>query len=307
MMNLTVVFCVTVATLSMIDAIPIGIIQNVSLIIIPEENITSYASSCNECLCTMHYSNSDDPILSFNCHPVPANQVACQMFPSSAYNRSYRHHLEVDANSIFYFQQLPTESQFAVTTLTATYTTPMSRPIVIITRAGDSIVGLYNTTAGGPTGAKNGRYSGTAEEPPQAIDNNVNTKYLNFGSTGWFGVTASAPGVGTGFYVTPTIRNASIAIALRFATADDEPDRDPLTVTLEGTNFTSLDLASSWSLIYNGSTGIDPTADPGRRIFVPQQNFSNTIVYRSYRLLITSQRSAAWAVQYAEAQIIGYA
>ena len=255
----------------------------------------------------MHYSNSTDPILSFNCHLVHGNQVACQMFTSSAYNSSQTHYLEDDTSSIFYVRQLPTENQFEETMpTTATQTTIMSRPIAIITRAGDPIVGLYNTSAGGPTGVRNGRYSGTAEEPPKAIDNNVTTKYLNFGSTGWFSVTAPAPGVDTGFYVTPIINNASVAIALRFATADDQPDRDPLSVTLEGTNSTLLDLASSWSLIYNGSTGIDPTADPGRRRFVPQQNFSNTIAYRSYRLLVTSQRSAAWAAQYAEAQIIGY-
>ena len=178
--------------------------------------------------------------------------------------------------------------------------------MTIITQVGDFIVGVYNTTAGGPTGAKDGRYSTSTEQPPKAIDNNVATKYLNFGSTGNFGVTAPAPGVGTGFYVTPNISNASVAVALRFATANDEPDRDPLTVTLEGTNSTALDLGTGWGLLYNGSTGINPVADPGREMFVPQQNFSNSIAYRSYRLLVTSQRNAAWCVQYAEAQIIGY-
>ncbi len=40
---------------------------------------------------------------------------------------------------------------------------------------------------------------------------------------------------------------------------------------------------------------------------VIQQNFSNTIAYRSYRLLVTSQRSLTDVVQYCESQILGYA
>ena len=178
--------------------------------------------------------------------------------------------------------------------------------ITTITQAGDTIVGLFNTTAGKSTGGKNGRFASNSELPAQAIDNSVSTKYLNFGATGDFYVTVNAPGVGTGYYATPAISNASVAISLRFATANDAPDRDPTGVTLEGTNSDALDDGFSWSLIYNGSTGISPTDDPGRMTFVAQQNFSNSIAYKSYRLLITSQRGSEWAVQYSEAQIIGY-
>ncbi|CAF3891320.1 unnamed protein product [Adineta steineri] len=175
-----------------------------------------------------------------------------------------------------------------------------------ITRAGDPIVGIYNTSAGMSTGCINGSFSSSTEMPPEAIDNLTSTKYLNFGSTGGFGIEAPAPGVDTGFYVTPTISDNSIATALLFATANDSPNRDPITVTLEGSNSNALDIGSSWTLIYSGSTGIDPTIDPGRQQYVTQQNFSNAIAYKSYRLLITSQRGSDWAVQYSEAQIIGY-
>jgi len=149
-------------------------------------------------------------------------------------------------------------------------------------------------------------FSTSSEMPPEGIDNDTSTKYLNFGVTGGFGIEAPAPGVGTGFYVTPAISNASVAIGILFATANDSPTRDPITITLEGCNVDALDIGSSWTLIYNGSTGISPTVDPGRMQYVAQQNFSNTIAYRSYRLLVTSQRGPDWAVQYAEAQIIGY-
>jgi hypothetical protein len=87
------------------------------------------------------------------------------------------------------------------------------------------------------------------------------------------------------------------------------PNRDPITITLEGSNATggvALTLGSSWPLIYNGSTGINSTSAPGRATYVTQQNFSNTIPYASYRLLVTLQRGNDTAVQYSESQIIGY-
>lgn len=180
------------------------------------------------------------------------------------------------------------------------------RTFTIITRPGDPIVGLYNTTAGASTGGKNGRYSNSTGFPAKAICNLTSTKYLNLGGNGDAFVVATASGVGTGFYVTPTISDSSIATSLLFATGNDAPNRDPITVTLEGSNLDTLDDGSNWTLIYNGPTGISPTTDPGRQTYVAQQNFSNTIAYKSYRLLVTSQRGSEWAVQYSEAQIIGY-
>ncbi|CAF3801206.1 unnamed protein product [Rotaria sordida] len=192
------------------------------------------------------------------------------------------------------------------TTIITTTTTPP--PIVAITRTGDPIIGVYNTTAGGSIGGVNAFYAGPSEYPTYAIDNSTSTKYLNFGvNTG--GITVYQPGINTGFYVSPVSSTASIAIGLLFGTANDVPDRDPITVTLEGTNVTSLAalyLGSSWTLIYSGPTGISATTDPGRQVYVSQQNFSNTLVFRSYRLLVTSQRGNTNCVQYSEAQIIGY-
>ncbi|CAF1371552.1 unnamed protein product, partial [Rotaria sordida] len=193
------------------------------------------------------------------------------------------------------------------TTTTTTSTTTTARPIVAITRTGDPIIGVYNTTAGGSIGGVNASYSNPSEYPPYAIDNSTSTKYLNYGvNTG--GITVYQPGINTGFYVSPVSSTASIAFGLLFATANDVPDRDPITVTLEGTNATSLAalyLGSSWTLIYSGPTGISATTDPGRQVYVSQQNFSNTLVFRSYRLLVTSQRGNTNCVQYSEAQIIG--
>jgi hypothetical protein len=183
-------------------------------------------------------------------------------------------------------------------------TTTTARPIITITRVGDTIIGLYNTIAGGPTGGSNGIYSSSpSEQPPSVIDGNTHTKYLNFG-------TGSVPGINTGFYITPAVSNTSVACALRFATANDSPYRDPITVTFEGSNNSSsvgaLNFGSSWTLIYNGPTGISSIIDPGRSIYVAQQNFLNTIAYAHYRVLVTSKRGTDNSVQYSEVQIIGY-
>jgi hypothetical protein len=192
--------------------------------------------------------------------------------------------------------------------VTVTTTTTIVGPVVFIARAGDPIIGVYNTIAGGSIGGVNASYSTPSEYPPFAIDNSSSTKYLNYGiNVG--GLTAYQPGLNTGFYVSPVSSSASIAIVLLFATANDVPDRDPITVTLEGTNVTSstaLNLGSSWTLIYSGPTGINSTTDPGRLTYVPQQNFSNTLAFRSYRLLVTSQHGNTSCVQYAVAQILGY-
>ena len=95
-------------------------------------------------------------------------------------------------------------------------------------------MGLYNTSANQSTGASNGIYSGACETPDKAINGNVNTKYLNFGFQDITGAALNGPGVNTGFYVTPTISNATVV------TANDYPSRDPVTVTLEGTNTTTV-------------------------------------------------------------------
>jgi hypothetical protein len=54
---------------------------------------------------------------------------------------------------------------------------------------------------------------------------------------------------------------------LHFATANDAPNRDPITVTLEESTETDnakVQRGSSWTLIYNESIGISATVDYGR-------------------------------------------
>lgn len=175
-----------------------------------------------------------------------------------------------------------------------------------ITRAGDPINGLYNTVAGGPTGGYEGRYSPYSETPNNTLDNDLTTKYLNYGTNGSMNAWQYQPGKNTGFYVSPTISNASVANGLIFGTGNDYPERDPLTLTLEGTNSTSLNSSASWTLIYNGSTGIDAVNAPNRSTWGVLQVFSNTFAYRSYRLLMTSQRNVSDSIQYSETHLLTY-
>jgi hypothetical protein len=175
--------------------------------------------------------------------------------------------------------------------------------VIQITANGDPITGISATTIGGnDTVATAGTGSGqfpAAESPPNAIDQSTGTKYLNFGN-GASGVTSATKGVGTGFYVTPVF-GSSIANAIKLATANDSPNRDPLTVSLEGSNATgaNLDLGSSWTLIQS-SINLGIGADPGRLTSGPLVTFANTTPYTSYRVLVQSQRGIDNSTQYSE-------
>ena len=144
----------------------------------------------------------------------------------------------------------------------------------------------------------------TNEAPYKGCDNNLLTKSLNFGTCAEGGVLSLDCGLRTGFYVT-TIRNDSLAIGLRLCTANDMPNRDPLNVTLEGSNQngTNLILGASWTLIYSGLSGL--AVDPGRNTCGDKVFFPNNNTFTSYRLLITVKRGRENSIQLSEFQLIG--
>ena len=167
----------------------------------------------------------------------------------------------------------------------------------------ETIFAIWNTTAGSDSSASIagdgvGNYYYT-EGPNYACDNNSTTKYTNFGYCNSSSSSYRQCGQDTGFYVTPQ-RGATLIRSIRFCTGNDQPPRDPLTVTIAGSNQTSaLTLGTSWNLIFNGSTGL--ATNPGRKACGVTQYFpSNSVAYLSYRILITSQRSFDEAVQYSE-------
>lgn len=165
-----------------------------------------------------------------------------------------------------------------------------------ITSPADPIIGgMLNgstftpATAGTIAGANN--YP-AAESPNFAIDNSNTTKYLNFAK------------LNTGFVVTPLV-GATRVTGIHVSTANDAPERDPVTYQLEGTNGDPLN--GLYALIASGSTGLD--TDPGRLTFAPQQNFANSAAYTSYRLIFPTVRNAANAnsMQVGEVELIGQA
>jgi hypothetical protein len=188
---------------------------------------------------------------------------------------------------------------------------------VKITNPGDPIVGIWQTAIGGNSTASTagtasaGQYP-AAEAPANAIDGRylgppatpAATKYLNFGTGGAGGVSAITKGQGTGYYVTPAI-GSSIVTGIQVATANDAPERDPLTVSIEGSNATGADLAlgSSWTVIQSSvNLGID--TNPGRFVLGPAVGFANTTPYTSYRVLVQTQRASANSTQYGELNLL---
>ena len=153
-------------------------------------------------------------------------------------------------------------------------------------------------------GSSKGNYN-TNEGPLAVFDGIVATNYNSFGSCN-LTVSALDCGEKTGFYVTlksgPTLLRA-----FHFRAGHYSAKRDPLTVTVEGSNQDSalLTFGSSWSLVYQGSTGLD--VDPGREKFGRVQMIANNSNwYLSYRLLVTTKKGAEVGVEYAEMQFFGY-
>ncbi len=132
------------------------------------------------------------------------------------------------------------------------------------------------------------------EGPTNAIDDDPFFKYLNFQI------------VNAGFIVTPS--EASVLSGLRFTTGNDSPERDPMTVVIEGTNDANatLTLNSSWVTVYIGPSGL--ATDPGRDTPGAVMSFSNGASFKSYRLLVLSVRDIpgpANSFQFGEVELRG--
>ena len=178
----------------------------------------------------------------------------------------------------------------------------------ILTNDCETVFGLWNTTASDNTvfsaaGSGVGKYAATS--PPQEIfDRDIGSDYISFGSCS-NGTVSKSCGINTGFIVMPE-QGATLLLAIRFTTSRSMFAGDPLTITIEGSNGTlsALMLGKSWSLIYNGSTGLD--VDPGRATSgLVQCIINNAIWYASYRVLVTSKRGISGSVQYSELKLFG--
>lgn len=160
-----------------------------------------------------------------------------------------------------------------------------------------------NSSASTP-GSAVGQYP-VAETPPRGCDGNLTSKYLNFGSCTSTSSVSITCGLNTGFYV-ELQRGSSLVIGLRLCTGNDAPERDPFTISLEGSNLSgsALVMGNSWTLIYNGTSGLQ--TDPGRNTCGVPQLVNSTSYYKSYRFLVSSKRSAENSMQFGELQLYGY-
>jgi hypothetical protein len=179
----------------------------------------------------------------------------------------------------------------------------------IISNVNETVYGIWNAAAGGNSSivlAGNGSGNYYPGQPPMAVfDGDITSSYTAYGYCN-LSTYALSCGRNTGFYV--TLKYDSILLrAFRIGSGHLRAIRDPLTITLEGSNQngTLLTLGSSWTLIYNGSTGLD--IDPGRSMLGQTQMIPNNIAwYSSYRLLVITKRGDDTSVEYSEVQFLGY-
>jgi hypothetical protein len=157
---------------------------------------------------------------------------------------------------------------------TGTADGPEAPPVLQdVTLPGDFIVPTSFNSPGG-------------EDVAKAIDNNPQTKYLNFDK------------LDAGFTVTPA-PGPTVVTGLRLTSANDAPDRDPTGYVISGSDDgrTFVEIARGAVPTFNGR-------------FVPVQvTFTNATAYRQYRLLFPTVRNpgAAVAMQIAEVEFLGWA
>jgi alpha-L-fucosidase 2 len=166
----------------------------------------------------------------------------------------------------------------------------------------DLVVPIKNTAPGSPNVlAVAGDFggNGNAQLPTDAIDGDLTTKYFNKGQG-----DSSPGGVNTGLVVMPCV-GGSIVTGIRLGTGNDAPDRDPVQISLEGSNDPTATSAGGMGfvVIYQGPSGLDHTSD--RCHWGETVSFENTQAYKAYRLLVTQTRGNAGATQYAEIALLG--
>jgi len=142
-----------------------------------------------------------------------------------------------------------------------------------------------------------------AETPPNAFDNNVNTKYLHFK-----GDFDPDPGTGgAGIRITP-LDGPSVVTGLSFTTANDVPGRDPIAFRLSGSN-DGID--GPYELIAEGQI-VDfdqPTEWPRFTKNTTPIMFANDKSYTNYELIFTAIRGplggSVNSMQIAEVELLG--
>jgi hypothetical protein len=150
-----------------------------------------------------------------------------------------------------------------------------------VTQPGDPLIASSSNSPG-------------SEGVANAIDNQQ-TKYLNFDSR-----TPNNPP--SGFIVTPSVGVTRVT-GMSIQTANDAPERDPATVTLEGSNDPSVTTwsAGNWEMI--ATVEVPPVAT---RFLTRSFSFPNVKAYKHYRWTsVTTASPNGCCMQVAEVELLG--
>ncbi|CAF1153605.1 unnamed protein product [Adineta ricciae] len=179
--------------------------------------------------------------------------------------------------------------------------------VICIVRSTDVIHPVWCIETGGdsfPLTAGCGREQYLPHEGPQNVfDLSLDTKYLCFGKFTARHDCNEKEWFRAGFNVTPS-RGITCALGFSFSTSNDFPERDPVMITIEGSNEGDPRQGSSWTLIYDGLSGIEE--DPGRKSCGVEKYISNDKWFTSYRVLVTHTRAACNCCQYSQFFFFGH-
>ncbi|HTJ80010.1 MAG TPA: DUF5703 domain-containing protein [Rariglobus sp.] len=167
--------------------------------------------------------------------------------------------------------------------------------------ATDTTVALKQTVAGGTnTLAISGTDFSTGETSAKLTDGNLSSKYYDKAQDG-----TNPKGVNTGFVITPAA-GATAINGFQLATANDMPARDPVSITIEGSNASNATQAGAggFTLLYNGPSGLQQGLP--RSTWGSVVNFWNTTPYATYRILVTgtAATNSGDGTQYSEVRLL---
>ena len=180
----------------------------------------------------------------------------------------------------------------------------------LISLAGNTgVYAIWNTTAGGNSltsspGFSTGRYW-YSQNVTNVFDGLWDTFYCGYGQCNVSFPDVSC-GQNTGLYVTLQ-HGPFILSAFRMVKGNFSSTRDPMRITIEGSNQNGMNLTfgSSWTPLYNGTAGLD--INPGfRNAGVKQSLVNNQLRFSSYRFLILAKRGNETCTEYAEIELFGY-
>ena len=169
-----------------------------------------------------------------------------------------------------------------------------------------SVVALWDTVAGGASSVASQGSSGvgtyqTGQPPNNLFDDNLNTRYSSRGNSATGNNTVA--GLNTGFYAT-VAQCSPVLVGFLLGNAHPNSDREPTSVTIEGSNCGVLSTCTNWSLLYTGSSGLDSALNS--LSYGDYRTVTNSVPYSNYRFLVTGKRMSSFFVTYGEVKFYGY-